>query len=285
MEPLYTIQIGLGLQEHSIKVYPDRVVIQKPKDEMTKFGAVKKELQMQGIQFSGKLGDFLNAKYIGIDVTYDKIESVDFRPADSEIMMNGLLVINLKGRESVKVTFLNYAKTANAIHFRSDSNDTARQIKQYIDSKLVGSGHLGQQTVLSFNGCGCQKMRFFYQGDAIVSRSIGDAVRGSIELHAGNDGSFSIKFMDTSQNVIRGCCFEFDPASDSTGKKRTEYTEMLHEGRKYTCLCCFDLGDHMMRQYFFPGVRELEECARYMGISQVTMRNIATSEITGTRPL
>ena len=276
MEPLYTIQVGLGLQEHSIKVYPDRVVIQKPKDETSKLGIVKKELQMQGVQFSGKLGDFLNAKYIGIDVTYDKIESVDFRPADGEIMMSGLLVINLKGRESVNVTFLNYAKTANAIHFRSDCNDTARQIKQYIDSKLGGFGHSGQQRVLNFDGCGCQKMRFFFQGDA---------VRGSIELRAGNDGSFSIKFTDSSKNVIGGCCFDFDPADSNAGKKRSEYTEMIHAGRKFTCLCCFDLGDHMMRQYHFPGVRELEECARYMGISQVTTRDIATSEITGTRPL
>lgn len=275
------IQIGLGLQEHSIKVYPDRVVIQKPKDETSTSGIIKKELQMQGIQFSGIL-KFLNAKYIGIDVTFDKIESVEFKPATSEIMMNGHLVIHLKGREHESVSFLNYAKTANAIKFRSDDNDTARHIKQYIDSKLISSGSAsGLQKVFSCDGCGCQKMRFFFQGDAVVSRSIGDALRGTLELYTNSAGAFRIKFADSSW----GCGFDFDPSEKNADKKKTEYTEFTREGKKYTCICCFDLSDHMMRQYIFPSDDDIKTCARHMGILQITARDTATSEITGIRPL
>lgn len=299
MQELYVIQIGLGQQEHSIKVYPDRVVIQKPEDEYIspmdiirpktkKFAlrVIRKELQMQGVQFSGKLS-FLNAKYIGIDVTFDQIESVDFRPATSEVMMNGLLVINLKGREKGNVTFLNYAKTANAIKFRSEDNETARQIKQYIDSKLKGSLRDPElKEVFRCNKCGCQKMRFFYSDDSIVSRSIGDAVRGTLILSiADKTGIFRIKFEGSSGNIIEDCGFDFGPDDMNAGKKRSEYTEFIHEGKTLACLACFNLGDHMLKQYIFPSQDELKKCAEYMGISEITTRDIKNSEVIRTRPV
>ncbi|MBQ6773651.1 MAG: hypothetical protein IJP48_06255 [Synergistaceae bacterium] len=298
MQPLYAIQIGLGRQEHSIKVYDDRVVIQKPEDEYISpmeyirpdlkdfaLRAVRKELQMQGIQFSGKLAS-LNAKYIGIDVPFDQIESVDLRFSDSEIMMNGLIVINLKGREKERVTFLNYAKIANAIKFRSDDNETARQIKQYIDMKIGNAPNSGLHDVFCCDGCGCQKMRFFYQGDAIVSRSIGDAARGSIILStSGRPGIFRIKFTDTSGNIIESCGFNLNPDDVNAGKKKIEYTEFIYEGEKHSCLVCFNTDDHILKQYIFPSQEKLKICAEYIGISQITTRDIKTSEVIGTRAL
>lgn len=299
MQELYTIQIGLGQQEHSIKVYPDRVVIQKPEDEYIspmdiirpkpkKFAvrAIRKELQMQGVQFSGKLS-FLNAKYIGIDVTFDQIESVEFRPATSEIMMNGLLVINLKGREKEHVTSLNYAKIANAIKFRSEDNETARQIKQYIDSKLKSApGDSELKEVFRCNDCGCQKMRFFYSGDSIFSRSIGDAVRGTLILSiADKPGIFRIKFESSSGNLIEDCCFDFGYDDVNAGKKRSEYTEFIHEGKTLACLACFNLGDHILKQYIFPSQNELKNCVKYMGISEITTRDFNNSSVIGTRPI
>ena len=125
MEPIYMIQNGLGCQEDSLKVYPDRVLIQKPKEN--KYGPmdiIKKELRLQGI---------LKSEYIGIDVSFSEISSIYFRPATSEILKNGLLVFYLKGRGRNEVTAFNYGKTANAIKFWSQENDTARKIKAYVE--------------------------------------------------------------------------------------------------------------------------------------------------------
>lgn len=125
MEPIYVIQNGLGCQEDSLKVYPDRVLIQKPKENThSMMGVIKKELRLQGI---------IKSEYIGIDVRFSEISNIYFRPATSEILKNGLLVFYLKGRGRNEVTAFNYGKTANAIKFWSQDNDTAKRIKEYVE--------------------------------------------------------------------------------------------------------------------------------------------------------
>ena len=89
MEPIYVIQNGLGMQENSLKIFPDRILIQKPKErKSTKMDVIKKELRLQGL---------MKSEYIGIDVPFSKIDSVYFRPATSNIFKNGLIVFYIIG--------------------------------------------------------------------------------------------------------------------------------------------------------------------------------------------
>ncbi len=127
MEPLYEIQNGLGAQEHSVKVYYDRVVIKKVKDTVSALGIIKKELEMAGV---------LTPKYIGIDVPFSEIDSVFFRPATGRLIKNGLIVFYLKGKNKNEVNMLNYSAAANAIKFWGQDNDTAKKIKDYVESRL-----------------------------------------------------------------------------------------------------------------------------------------------------
>lgn len=125
MEPIYVIQNGLGMQENSLKIFPDRILIQKPKErKSTKMDVIKKERRLQGL---------MKSEYIGIDVPFSKIDSVYFRPATSNIFKNGLIVFYLKGRGKNEVNWFNYEKTANAMHFWSEENETAQKIKEYVD--------------------------------------------------------------------------------------------------------------------------------------------------------
>lgn len=125
MEPVYIIQNGLGMQENSLKIYPDRILIQKPKERKSSaMDVIKKELRLQGI---------IKSEYIGIDVPFSKIDSIYLRPATSEFIKNGLIVFYLKDRGKNEVTFFNYEKTANAMKFWSQDNETARKIKEYVE--------------------------------------------------------------------------------------------------------------------------------------------------------
>lgn len=127
MKPIYVIQNGLGMQENSLKIFSNRILIQKPKER--KFSAmdiVKKELRLQGI---------IKSEYIGIDVPFSKIDSIYLRPATSEIIKNGLIVFYLKDRMRNEVTLLNYDKTANAMKFWLQYNETAKKIKDYVERR------------------------------------------------------------------------------------------------------------------------------------------------------
>lgn len=125
MEPIYVIQNGLGMQENSLKIYPDRILIQKPKEnKFSKMDVIKKELRLQGI---------IKSNYLGIDVPFSMIDSIYLRLATSEIIKNGLIIFYLKNREKNDVTFFNYEKTANAMKFWSQDNDTALKIKEYVE--------------------------------------------------------------------------------------------------------------------------------------------------------
>ena len=99
MEPIYVIQNGLGMQENSLKIYPDRILIQKPKEsKSSKMDVIRKELRLQGI---------IKSEYIGIDVPFSKIDSIYLRPATSEFIKNGLIVFYLKDRMKNEVTLFN----------------------------------------------------------------------------------------------------------------------------------------------------------------------------------
>lgn len=125
MEPIYVIQNGLGMQENSLKIYPDRILIQKPKErKSTAMDVIKKELRLQGI---------IKSEYIGIDVPFSKIDSIYLRLATSEIIKNGLIIFYLKDRRKNEVTLFNYEKTANAMKFWSQDNETAKKIKDYVE--------------------------------------------------------------------------------------------------------------------------------------------------------
>ncbi len=125
MEPVYTIQYGLGVQEDSLKIYPDRVLIQKPKERKSSaMDVIKKELRMQGL---------MKTEYIGIDVPFSKIDSIYLKPATSIVFKNGLIVFYLKDRGKNDVNWFNYEKTANAMHFWSEDNETAQKIKDYVE--------------------------------------------------------------------------------------------------------------------------------------------------------
>ena len=125
MEPIYVIQNGLGMQENSLKIYPDRILIQKPKEKNNgMFDVIKKELRLQGI---------IKSDYLGIDVPFSMIDSIYLRLATSEIIKNGLIIFYLKNREKNNVTIFNYDKTANAMKFWSQDNETAQKIKEYVE--------------------------------------------------------------------------------------------------------------------------------------------------------
>lgn len=125
MEPVYVIQNGLGMQENSLKIYPDRVLIQKPKERKSSaMDVIKKELRLQGI---------IKSEYIGIDVPFSGIDSIYLRLATSEIIKNGLIVFYLKDRNKNEVTIFNYEKTANAMKFWAQDNETAKKIKDYVE--------------------------------------------------------------------------------------------------------------------------------------------------------
>lgn len=127
MEPIYVIQNGLGMQENSLKIYSDRILIQKPKErKFSKLDVIKKELRLQGI---------IKTEYIGIDVPFSKIDSIYLKPATSEIFKNGLIIFYLKGREKNEVNMFNYETTANAMKFWSQDNDTAQRIKEYVERR------------------------------------------------------------------------------------------------------------------------------------------------------
>lgn len=128
MKPLFEIQNGLGMEENSLKVFPNRILIQKPKitTAHTPMDFVKKELRLRGI----------GCEYIGIDVPFSHIESIFYKAATGTIIKNGLIVFYLKGREKNEVNFLNYNKTVNAIKFWSQDNKTALAIKEYVERNM-----------------------------------------------------------------------------------------------------------------------------------------------------
>lgn len=127
MEPIYVIQNGLGMQENSLKIYSDRILIQKPKERKSSaMDVIKKELRLQGI---------IKSEYIGIDVPFSKIDSIYLRPATSGIIKNGLIVFYLKNRMKNEVTLFNYDKTANAMKFWAQDNEMAKKIKEYVERR------------------------------------------------------------------------------------------------------------------------------------------------------
>lgn len=128
MEPIYVIQNGLGMQEDSLKIYPDRILIRKPKErKSTKMDVIKKELRLQGI---------IPSEYIGIDVPFSKIDSIYLRLSTCAFIKNGLIIFYLKDRKKNEVTFLNYERTANAMKFWAEENETAMKIKEYVERRI-----------------------------------------------------------------------------------------------------------------------------------------------------
>ena len=140
MAALYEIQHGLGHQEHCIKVFADRVLIKKAKVEIkgSTFRMLK-ELFKHIMQILGKKFETftsLNNDYIGIDVKFSEIDEVEFKPATSRFINNGKIVIYLKGKPKKEVTLFNYKDAENAIIFTSKYNETAQQIKNYVNSMI-----------------------------------------------------------------------------------------------------------------------------------------------------
>ena len=138
MSVLYEIQYGVGNLEHSVKVYADRVVIQKSKFKIStsNYGMLKelfKQIMLLfGKKFESKLLSGFNGEYMGIDVPFSEIEEVYFKPATSRIFANGIIVFYLKTRPHRQVTYFNYKDSDNAIMFKSNYNEIARQIQEYI---------------------------------------------------------------------------------------------------------------------------------------------------------
>lgn len=140
MVALYEIQLGVGHQEHSVKVFSDRVVIQKAKITLnsSNFGALK-ELFKHLMQILGKKFETfksLNNDYIGIDAKFSEIEEVELKLATSRFLNNGMITFYLKGKPKKKVTLFNYKDAENAIIFTSKYNDKAQQIKNYVDNMI-----------------------------------------------------------------------------------------------------------------------------------------------------
>ncbi len=142
MLALYEIQYGVGNLEHSVKVFSDRVVIQKSKFKVStsNFGACielfKQVMLLFGKKFENKMLSKLNGEYMGIDVPFSEIEEVYFKPATSRIIANGIIVFYLKGRPHKKVTLFNYKDADNAIMFKSNYNEVARQIQEYVSQQI-----------------------------------------------------------------------------------------------------------------------------------------------------
>ena len=138
MSALYEIQYGVGNLEHSVKVFADRVVIQKSKFEIStsNFGMFKelfKQIMLLfGKRFESEILSSFNGEYMGIDVPFSEIEEVYFKPSTSRIFANGIIVFYLKGRPRKKVTLFNYKDADNAIMFKSNYNEVARKIQEYI---------------------------------------------------------------------------------------------------------------------------------------------------------
>ena len=141
MLPLYEIQYGVGHQEHSVKVFADRVVIQKAKLKISysNFGmlkeVIKNILQIAGKKFEGSLGK-LNGEYIGINAEFSEIDEVYLKLSKSKFIADGIIVFYLKGKPRKKVTLFNYKDAENAIMFKAKDNNNAQQIKNFVDNMI-----------------------------------------------------------------------------------------------------------------------------------------------------
>lgn len=142
MSLLYEIdQTALNV-EHYLRVYTDHIELRKPDPDSTPVKATLPADSVAGnvlkvakyIDVDMKK-DIAKTQYFELNVTYDQIKKVVYKPANGTLA-TGMLHFVLKGKPEKRVTQLNVAFAADAINFNKKHNDTALKIKEYVEKAI-----------------------------------------------------------------------------------------------------------------------------------------------------